>query len=798
LPKGKQVKVNTTVGKIETSGQLDKTTFSVDASAHFFHIISSTLYTRPIHAIVRELSCNAFDSHTKNGNPETPFKVCLPTALRPQFSVQDYGVGLSPAQIKEVYTVVFKSDKTNSNDFTGAFGLGSKSPFAYTDNFTIESVFDGRKYIYKAYKNEEGVPEVADMSQGGFEVDECSGVKISFPVEQRDFQNFSDAALHQLFYFDVTPEVVGFSSWGHREMPNFKKKLEAGTYCVNDCDADIFQTNVINNGHHGYGRRNNNFNIIMGNVNYTLDFKKVPEELTQLLQNIVANEVFMFVPIGSVTPAASREYLQYDDKTVAFIVDKLKLVRDKEDTDKGSTVAELNKTFTEGDRFDNILKISNFSTRWLYADSRHSAVFQQQAVEIVPLDKTLPKKMLFGNYVNFNSAELKNISNLLFSMVDKLNSYEIDKNYPAQTPQGTRDYERSTANSLAFQRVCNFLRSDASKRRIEIYISKTSRGLSKTAFRDHERRHDDALYQILILRERLDLAQDIQKHFPAGMVKIVDLFEPREKKEKDEDLAEDAVKYPRIDSDLLNISTHHKFPSLHADVRYNSYSYDIESGGKTAAEVKEHFRGKQVLVFGVYRNNVVQPNGRTVDGSNFFEKIEDITYVFVKASKLEKFCEFFNVTSYFDFKNQVLEELVTTFKERVGSEEVNSVVYSIKNQPTPFWDSSGMKSFRDNMPAISEELEAYGKFSFVDLETSELNFFLEIKELTGKFSIYSERSFISKVFMDLDLNWFPYNRMFYSDNAEKEYGNAILEIATNNLLSKIKEKKAVDNNEIVS
>jgi len=64
--------------------------FRIRNSAKAFNILSSGLYANKIKAIIRELSCNAIDSHTAAGTTQ-PFEVHLPTTLEPWFSIRDFG-----------------------------------------------------------------------------------------------------------------------------------------------------------------------------------------------------------------------------------------------------------------------------------------------------------------------------------------------------------------------------------------------------------------------------------------------------------------------------------------------------------------------------------------------------------------------------------------------------------------------------------------------------------------------------------------------------------------------------------
>ena len=68
--------------------------FRIRNSAKAFKILSDGLYSNKIRAIVRELSCNAVDSHVAADKENVPFEVHLPTMLEPWFSVKDFGIGL--------------------------------------------------------------------------------------------------------------------------------------------------------------------------------------------------------------------------------------------------------------------------------------------------------------------------------------------------------------------------------------------------------------------------------------------------------------------------------------------------------------------------------------------------------------------------------------------------------------------------------------------------------------------------------------------------------------------------------
>ena len=123
------MKLNTTSSHIEIQGELEQGSFGIKQSPKAFQILSSGLYSNKPMAIVRELSANAADAHVLNGNQAVPFEIKLPNRLDSQFYLKDFGPGLSHDQVMRLYTTYFDSTKSESNDFIGGLGLGSKSPF---------------------------------------------------------------------------------------------------------------------------------------------------------------------------------------------------------------------------------------------------------------------------------------------------------------------------------------------------------------------------------------------------------------------------------------------------------------------------------------------------------------------------------------------------------------------------------------------------------------------------------------------------------------------------------------------
>lgn len=275
--------------------------FRIRNSAKAFNILSSGLYANKIRAIIREYSCNAVDSHVEAGRADTPFDVHLPNTLEPWFSVRDYGVGLDEQQVRNIFTTYFESTKTATDELIGGLGLGSKSAFSFTDNFTIVAVKAGIKRVFTAFINDQGVPSIAPMGEEAS--NEPNGVEIRFAVEDSyDFRKFYNEAQHVYKHFKLRPIVSG------------------GVYEFTFIDPEYSDRDIIPGVHaneRGYG----NSYAIMGNIEYPLD---VPGNMDLGdVGHLLRCGLTIEFGIGELDIQASREGLSYIPETVAAIKAKL-------------------------------------------------------------------------------------------------------------------------------------------------------------------------------------------------------------------------------------------------------------------------------------------------------------------------------------------------------------------------------------------------------------------------------------------------------------------------------------------
>ena len=187
----------------QTNCNVEGKSFSIKASPVAFDILSSKLYSNPTLAIVRELLTNAYDSHKAAGKEDTSIKVNLPSYMEPNFIIRDYGIGLSKEDVLELYTTFFDSTKSNSNDFTGCFGLGSKTPFSYTSSFSVISYWNGTKYFFIATKKD-GLPHIYAVREEP--TDEPNGLEVSIPTDKNGGYD-TDFSYNMSQYLKYIPEI---------------------------------------------------------------------------------------------------------------------------------------------------------------------------------------------------------------------------------------------------------------------------------------------------------------------------------------------------------------------------------------------------------------------------------------------------------------------------------------------------------------------------------------------------------------------------------------------------------------
>lgn len=157
----------------------EKVAMQLDSNglAHIMSVLTD-LYSDPEAAVLREYSTNAWDSHVEAGITR-PIEVNTPTGLNPNFTIKDFGVGLSADDIRNIYSKYGASTKRGTNEQTGMLGLGCKSALTYTNQFTIKAVKDGIMTHVVISRNADGAGTMEIINE--FPSDQHNGVEVTIP-----------------------------------------------------------------------------------------------------------------------------------------------------------------------------------------------------------------------------------------------------------------------------------------------------------------------------------------------------------------------------------------------------------------------------------------------------------------------------------------------------------------------------------------------------------------------------------------------------------------------------------------
>ena len=185
----------------------DTTKFGISSnSAKLFSMLGHLLYSDKERTVLTELSSNALDAHKLVGKENEPIHVQLPTSLVPEVRVRDFGPGLSEENVIRFLTTYGESSKQGSNDFIGGFGIGSKSPSAVTDTWTINSHHDGVHKQYLIFIDASGIPNIKKMVE---KATGESGLEIIIPTKANSVQTWITAAHRTYQHYTVRPIIKG-------------------------------------------------------------------------------------------------------------------------------------------------------------------------------------------------------------------------------------------------------------------------------------------------------------------------------------------------------------------------------------------------------------------------------------------------------------------------------------------------------------------------------------------------------------------------------------------------------------
>ncbi len=274
-------------------GNVNSQMFSIDdSSPMIFDILRNKLYSNKIGSIAREIASNSRDAHREAGidkNIEIEFTNdnFLSAIGDTSIIFRDYGNGISPDRMEDIFLKYGASTKRDSNLQTGGFGLGSKVPFCYTDSFVIKTINNGIEYIYNAIIDSTGKGKMIKISE--LPTENSSGTEIIIPILSNDDRYKFEKEVYKSTMY-----------WSGVTYTNFKTSVPTTNYIIKEKDFKIIPFNGTSY-----------FIGLLDGIPYEIK----PEGAS----SISGFTVMLNLDLEELTINANRESLQYDEQTVSHV-----------------------------------------------------------------------------------------------------------------------------------------------------------------------------------------------------------------------------------------------------------------------------------------------------------------------------------------------------------------------------------------------------------------------------------------------------------------------------------------------
>lgn len=354
----------------------------VDASKQekLLFMLSDKLYANKFNSIIRELASNARDSHDEAGNPE-PFIITAPTQEEPSLSIEDFGTGLDYETAKRTILMFLGSTKDYDDDKTGrlasqsigGFGIGSKSPRAYTPDYQMILRKDGVEYVVIISNNAQGLPQSNLLAE--VPTDKPNGVKVIVPVKAADIHRWQyevESYVRATNYNCVA--IVG----GNKYVPPTPiASIDFGDFYLDVLNKDV--------------RSHSEVRVSYGGVLYQMTHERgnYGQGLAYKLQQNLKSEFEFRIRVETSDKldfSLSREAIENTEKSVEFLTKVLKTLNE-----------EINKTLAFGN-----LKSPGYvvETATSYDEAVEKLELQAEAYH----NRTKTK---LGDYVRYNFIQYR-------------------------------------------------------------------------------------------------------------------------------------------------------------------------------------------------------------------------------------------------------------------------------------------------------------------------------------------------------------------------------------------------------
>lgn len=321
---------------LDTPAEFGEEFFSIQTDRSLlFDVLRSKMYSNAILAICREITCNARDAHREVGKTDIPIQIYIPNDAEPYFKVKDWGPGLGPDRIK-IFTEYMASTKRDDNTQTGGFGLGAKTPFAYSDSFSVVTVYNGTKYNYTCFIDPTKKGKIVPLSVD--QTNEPNSTEIIVPVKRTDFRYFYEFTEQSTRHWNVKPIIKGAQmSWKNLELST---QGDGWALCKNQYTWNI--------------------KAIVDGIEYPVNKKQLKKFVNIDYSNNLRGDLYLYFNTGEISLSANREQIYLDKITQNKLAQKIEFAY-KQITHNFTTRLEQSENLWDANCWftENVLNIFN-------------------------------------------------------------------------------------------------------------------------------------------------------------------------------------------------------------------------------------------------------------------------------------------------------------------------------------------------------------------------------------------------------------------------------------------------------
>ena len=300
---------------IGKKGEIGKATVTNDPI--LMSMLSTGLYANPLKSMVQEVTFNAWDAHRMGNCLDKPIDIYFNDTTG--LIIRDYGPGIPPGEtFTNVYFTYGGSTKRDNDDATGGFGLGSKSPFAYTDTFNVTNHHNGQKHMHimhRVHDDNDGGPGHTPIIEGAST--DQKGLMVSIP-----FKSVQDKVRAYTYLIDIL-YMSGIKANIHFDGDDKGNNIPT-TQLVKS--SSLAPTEFITNEENKHG----NIYAVYGGVSYDIPQRDEYTRDYEFLQNIANHlgDIYIGFAPNTLTPLPTREGLNMSERSLESITSALETIQE--------------------------------------------------------------------------------------------------------------------------------------------------------------------------------------------------------------------------------------------------------------------------------------------------------------------------------------------------------------------------------------------------------------------------------------------------------------------------------------